>query len=88
MELRIPMVTCGENFKSNGRAFQDISGWLSVMTTNLRSARKRGLLEKFIKEHEADPKGDLDKLDEVIKKPVRGTGKEVPPASSQDASDD
>jgi hypothetical protein len=54
---------------------------------NLKQARK-GKLDKFIKEHEANPDGDLDKLDALIKRPVRGTGKEAPKASSPDASDD
>ena len=36
--------------------------------TNLKKAREKGKIEDFIKEHEADPEGDLDKLDEVIKR--------------------
>ena len=55
--------------------------------TTLKEARKKDL-EKFIKEHESDPEGDLDRLDAAIKRPVRGTGKEAPKASSRDASDD
>ena len=55
---------------------------------NLKSARKKNEIEDFIKEHEADPDGDLDKLDDVIKRPTQGTEKEAPPTSSQDASDD
>jgi len=55
--------------------------------TNLKQARK-GKLDKFIKEHEADPEGDLDKLDAVIKRPTQGTAKATPKASPQDASDD
>lgn len=35
----------------------------------LKDARKQGL-EDFIKEHEADPEGDLDKLDALIQKRV------------------
>ena len=54
---------------------------------DLKKARK-GKLSQFIKEHESDPDGDLDKLDAAIKRPVRGTAKEAPKASSQDASDD
>ena len=54
---------------------------------NLKEARK-SKLDNFIKEHEADPKGDLDKLDAVIKRPVRGSEKATPKASSRDASDD
>ena len=56
--------------------------------TTLKKARQEGKTEDFIKEHEADPEGDLDKLDALIKRPVQGTGKAVPKASSQDASDD
>lgn len=55
--------------------------------TNLKQARK-GKLKEFIKEHEADPEGDLDKLDELLKRPVRGSEKEARKASSQDADDD
>jgi len=53
----------------------------------LKDARK-GKIEGFIKEHEADPDGDLDKLDAVIKRPTQGSEKATRPASSQDASDD
>ena len=55
---------------------------------NLKEARKKGKLDQFLREHEADASGDLDKLDAAIKRPVRGTGKEAPKASSRDASDD
>lgn len=55
--------------------------------TSLREARKSNL-GKFIKEHETDPKGDLDKLDAVIKRPVRETAKATPKASSRAASGD
>lgn len=37
--------------------------------TNLKQARQKGKIDKFIKEHEADPEGDLDKLDAAIKRP-------------------
>lgn len=55
---------------------------------NLKKAREKGKIEDFIKEHEADPDGDLDKLDALIKKPVQGSGKATLSASSQDASGD
>ena len=55
--------------------------------TNLKDARK-GKLNKFIKEHEADPDGDLDKLDALIKRPIQETAKADQKASSQDASAD
>ncbi len=53
----------------------------------LKDARKQGL-EEFIKEHEADPEGDLDKLDALIKRPTQGSGKATRPASPQASSDD
>ncbi len=54
---------------------------------NLKQART-GKLDKFIKEHEADPEGDLDKLDALIKRPTRETARATQKASSRDASDD
>jgi len=56
--------------------------------STLKDARQKGKLTDFIKEHEADPDGDLDKLDALIKRPTQGTGKATPKASSEDASDD
>jgi len=55
--------------------------------TNLKDARKKDL-EAFIKEHESDPDGDLDKLDAVIKRPAQGSGKATHPASREVSSDD
>lgn len=55
--------------------------------TNLKQARK-GKIEEFIKEHEADLDGDLDKLDALIKRPTQGSGKATPPASPPASSDD
>ena len=57
-------------------------------SVSLKDARKKSNLDQFIREHEKDAPGDLDKLDAAIKRPVRGTVKEAPKASSQDASDD
>jgi hypothetical protein len=54
---------------------------------SLQDARK-GKIEDFIKEHEADPDGDLDKLDAMIKRPTQGSGKVTRPASPQESSDD
>lgn len=56
--------------------------------TDLKKARDSDKLEDFIRERESDPKGDLDKLDEVIKRQDRGSGKATPKASSRGASDD
>ena len=49
--------------------------------TTLREARKKGRLDKFIAEHEGDPPGDIDKLDEAIKRPSRETVKSDPATS-------
>ena len=54
---------------------------------DLKTARK-GDLEKFIKEHENDEPGDLDKLDAALKRPFSGTSSEAPAASKPDDSDD
>lgn len=54
---------------------------------DLKSARGRNL-EAFIKEHESDPEGDLDKLDALIKRPTQGSGKATRSASPQESSDD
>lgn len=40
-------------------------------TKTLDHARKTGDLEKFIKEHEDDEAGDLDKLDKALKTPPK-----------------
>lgn len=56
--------------------------------SSLKSTGEKGEIEVFIKEREADSEDDLDKLDEVIKLPTRGSRKATRPASSQDASDD
>ncbi len=55
---------------------------------DLGSMRKSDRIDDFIKEHEADPDGDLDKLDAVLKRPVRETAKATPKALSRDASGD
>lgn len=54
---------------------------------NLKQARK-GKIEDFIKEHEADPDDDLDKLDALIKRLTQGSEKATRPASPQESSDD
>jgi len=54
---------------------------------NLKQARK-GKIEDFIKEHEADPDGDIDKLDALIKRPVQGSEKATRKASHQESSGD
>ncbi len=53
----------------------------------LREARKKGRIEDFIAEHEADPAGDMDKLDAALKRPAAETGKSTPAASTPDSDD-
>lgn len=55
--------------------------------TNLKQARESSL-EDFIKEHESDDDGDLDKLDALIKRPTQESAKATRPASPQASSDD
>ncbi len=55
---------------------------------NLKQARENNDIESFIKEHEADPKGDFDKLDKVIRSSTQESGSKARQASSQDTSDD
>ncbi len=54
----------------------------------LSEARRLGKLDAFISEREADPDGDLDKLDALIKRPTQGSEKATRPASPQASSDD
>ena len=61
---------------------------LDELMPDLKAARQLDKIEDFIKEHEANPDGDLDKLDALIKRPVQESGSTARPASSQDASDD
>lgn len=51
-------------------------------TKTLDHARKTGDLEKFIREHENDEEGDLDKLDEAIRRPAQGNGSAARKSSS------
>jgi hypothetical protein len=55
---------------------------------SLRKALKEGKLEEFIREHEKDAPGDLEKLDKAIKRPASDKSKATPKASSRGASDD
>ena len=56
--------------------------------TTLRDARQKGKLDQFIKEHEQDAPGDLDKLDAALKRPTQGKLLKPTKASSRDGSDD
>ena len=54
----------------------------------LRKALKEGKLKQFIREHEADAPGDMDKLDEALKRPASEKSREAPKSSSREPSDD
>ena len=54
----------------------------------LQEARKNSKIEQFIKEHEDDPHGDMDKLAAIIKTPVLGKIKEVRSTSGSDSEND
>lgn len=60
------------------------------MPKSLKDARKEGDLEGFIKEHEKDERGDLDKLEKAIRQPSQApetaskARKTSPKASSGD----
>ena len=56
--------------------------------TTLKEARRKGKLDQFIREHEKDAPGDLDKLDAAIKRPASGAEKSDQEASKPDAGDD
>ena len=51
-------------------------------------ARNKGRLNKFIEEHEADPPGDMDKLDAAIGRPSQEKSKSDQEASKPDYHDD
>ena len=54
----------------------------------LKKALETGNLDGFIEEHEADPPGDMDKLDAAIKRPSAETAKSDQAASKPDSGDD
>ena len=54
--------------------------------TTLKEAQRSGNLDKFIKEHASDPKGDKDQLDKTIDKFVGGKSKSTEGTSEQDSS--
>ncbi len=54
----------------------------------LDHARKTGDLEKFIREHEDDPEGDLDKLDKAIARPAQESGSATRKSSAKASSGD
>jgi hypothetical protein len=80
-------VYCIEFFAGKDDADIGPSPWRKAMTS-LQKARSSGQVEKFIAEHEADPEGDADKLDALIKRPVQETVSEARPASPPAKSGD
>lgn len=55
---------------------------------SLRKALKTGKLSWFIREHETDKPGDLEKLEKALKRPASQKSKEAPKASSRRDRDD
>ncbi len=80
-------VYCVEFFVGKNETEIGKGPWVTAMVS-LQKARSSGKLEAFIAEHEADPKGDADKLDALLKRPVQESGSEAQPASPRGASDD
>jgi len=56
--------------------------------TTLKSALKEGKLDQFIKEHENDAPGDLERFDKALKRPADQKKSAAREASSRAASDD
>lgn len=56
----------------------------------LKEARKKGQkgLDQFIREHEKDDTGDMDKLDKALKRPASDKTKQSPKTSSRAGFDD
>ncbi len=54
----------------------------------LKEARKTGDIEKFIREHEQDEPGDIDRLDAALKRPASQKSKEAPKASPRGKNGD
>lgn len=56
----------------------------------LAAARKKGRIGVFVKAHENDAPGDLDRLEDAIRKPASspGSASEAPKASRRASSDD
>ena len=55
--------------------------------TNLKEARRKGKMDKFIRERENEAPGDMDKLDAALKRPSPGTEKSGQGASTPDSPD-
>ena len=58
------------------------------MTKSLKQAREKSDFESFIKEHEDDEPGDLDKVDKVIKRSSQEKSSEARQAYREVSSDD
>lgn len=52
------------------------------MMTTLKQARESGEIDRFVKEHERDPKGDADQVNRTLKAMAR-TSKEARAASKK-----
>lgn len=60
---------------------------MSEKSNSLRQAREAGQLDRFAKDHEADPPGDEAALIATLES-MAGKSKEVPEASTPDHCDD
>jgi hypothetical protein len=60
------------------------------MPKSLKDARNEKNLEGFIKEHEKDERGDMEKLEKVIRQPAQApeTVSKAPKTSRKASSDD
>ena len=66
-------------------------GLILMPKLTLKEAREKGKLQEFIKQHEKDPSGDMDKLEKAIKSAVKGkpkTSRANRATSSRRSSDD
>ena len=59
-----------------------------MMAKTLREARKQGKIESFIKDHENDDPGDLDKVEAIIQSATQESESSTPKTSSKASSDD
>lgn len=80
-------------FMVNDHTWRDAASTLikyaaKVHLMDLKKARESGKMKDFIKEHESEPEGDLDKLDALIKRPTQGSEKATRQASPRESSDD
>ena len=57
-------------------------------TISLKKAAETAQLDRFVREHEKDSPGDVEKLDKALMRPASQKSKEAPKASPKRGSDD